>query len=110
MHDACSFAELLQSENLGFFERGVGGPQVEAGATRLGGRIPINTSGGLVSKGHPVGATGIIQLQELVLQLRGEAGQRQVSGARIAVAENGGGFWGLEEAATTVSILERPSP
>lgn len=109
VHDACSFAELLQSENLGFFERGVGRPQAEAGAIRLGGRIPINTSGGLVSKGHPVGATGIIQLHELVLQLRGEAGQREVSGARIAVAENRGGFWGVEEAATTVSILERPS-
>ncbi|MGY4353437.1 acetyl-CoA acyltransferase [Bradyrhizobium sp. GM7.3] len=109
VHDACSFAEILQSENLGFFPWGEGGPQAEAGATRLGGRIPINVSGGLVSKGHPVGATGIIQLHELVQQLRGEAGQRQVSGARIAVAENGGGFWGAEEAATTVTLLESPS-
>jgi acetyl-CoA acetyltransferase len=108
VHDACSFAEILQSENLGFFPRGEGGPHAEAGVTQLGGPIPINTSGGLVSKGHPIGATGVIQLHELTLQLRGEAGRRQVPGARIAVAENGGGFWGVEEAATTVSVLEGP--
>lgn len=106
VHDACSFAEILQSENLGFFKRGDGGGEAEAGATKLGGRIPINVSGGLVSKGHPVGATGIIQLNELVQQLRGEAGDRQVEAARIGIAENGGGFWGVEEAATTVTILE----
>ncbi len=109
VHDACSFAEILQSENLGFCERGAGGWLADSGATKLGGRIPINPSGGLVSKGHPVGATGIVQLHELVMQLRGEAGSRQVAGARLALAENGGGLWGVEEAATTVSILEAPS-
>jgi acetyl-CoA acetyltransferase len=79
----------------------------DRGETRLGGRIPVNTSGGLVSKGHPIGATGAIQLHELVMQLRGEAGARQVDGARFAVAENGGGFFGIEEAATVVTILGR---
>lgn len=107
VHDACSFAEILQVENLGFCARGEGGHLTEAGETSLGGRIPVNPSGGLVSKGHPVGATGIIQLYELVTQLRGEAGSRQVEDAKVAAAENGGGFWGLEEAATTVTLLTR---
>ena len=106
VHDACSFAEILQSENLGFRERGAGGWLAEQGVTRLGGRIPVNPSGGLVSKGHPVGATGLIQIHELVTQLRAEAGARQVEGARLALAENGGGLWGVEEATTTVTILE----
>lgn len=108
VHDACSFAEILQSENLGFCDRGAGGWLVETGETRLGGRIPINPSGGLVSKGHPVGATGLIQIHELVAQLRAEAGARQVEGARLALAENGGGLWGVEEAVTTVTVLEAP--
>jgi acetyl-CoA acyltransferase len=109
VHDACAFAEIVQIENLGFCERGHGGEVSERGETRLGGRIPVNPSGGLVSKGHPVGATGLIQLHELVTQLRGEAGPRQVPGASVGIAENGGGFWGVEEAVTTVSILERVS-
>ncbi len=108
VHDACSFAEIIQIENMGFCERGEGGPATERGDTRLGGRIPVNPSGGLVSKGHPVGATGLIQLYELATQLRHEAGARQVEGARFALAENGGGFWGGEEAATTVTILAGP--
>jgi len=108
VHDACSFAEIVQTENLGFCERGAGGPLAERGDTRLGGRIPINPSGGLVSKGHPVGATGLIQIHEMVAQLRREAGKRQVEGARLALAENGGGFWGVEEAATAVTILMAP--
>ncbi len=108
VHDACAFAEIVQSENLGFCERGAGGWLAEQGTTRLGGRIPVNPSGGLVSKGHPVGATGLIQIHELVAQLRAEAGARQVQGARLAMAENGGGLWGVEEAATTVTILEAP--
>jgi acetyl-CoA acyltransferase len=107
VHDASAYAEILQTENLGFCEAGQGGPMAERGETRLGGRIPVNTSGGLVSKGHPIGATGVIQLHELVMQLRGEAGARQVSGARFAAAENGGGFFGVEEAATVVTILGR---
>ena len=108
VHDACSFAEILQIENMGFCKRGEGGPTTERGETALGGRIPVNPSGGLVSKGHPVAATGLIQLYELVTQLRGEAGSRQVDEAQVALAENGGGFWGGEEAATTVTILVGP--
>jgi acetyl-CoA acetyltransferase len=108
VHDACSFAEILQIENMGFCNRGEGGPTTERGETRLGGRIPVNPSGGLVSKGHPVAATGLIQLYELVTQLRGEAGPRQVDEAHLALAENGGGFWGGEEAVTTVTILAGP--
>lgn len=107
VHDATSFGEILQVENLGFCPAGEGGELTESGATRLGGRIPVNPSGGLVSKGHPIAATGIIQLHELVTQLRGEAGARQVDGARTAIAENGGGFVGVEDAATTVTILEK---
>lgn len=105
VHDATAFAEILQIENLGFCARGDGGALTDSGATALGGKIPVNPSGGLLSKGHPVGATGIIQLHELATQLRGEAGARQVEGARWAIAENGGGFLGYEEAATTVTIL-----
>ncbi|MGP0091810.1 MAG: thiolase family protein [Xanthobacteraceae bacterium] len=107
VHDASAFAEVLQTENLGLCAPGDGGPIAERGETRLGGRIPVNTSGGLVSKGHPIGATGAIQIHELVTQLRGEAGGRQVEGARFAAAENGGGFFGVEEAATVVTILGR---
>jgi len=107
LHDASAIAEILHSENVGFCDYGEGGPLVESGATTLGGRLPINVSGGLLSKGHPIGATGAIQLVELVTQLRGEAGERQVAGARLGLAENGGGFHGLEEAACVVTILER---
>lgn len=105
VHDATSFAEIQQIENLGLCGRGEGGPFSESGATKLGGKVPVNPSGGLVSKGHPVGATGIVQIFELVTQLRGEAGDRQVADARVAVAENGGGFYDVEEAATTVTVL-----
>lgn len=107
VHDASAYAEILQTENLGLCPPGDGGPLAERGETRLGGRIPVNTSGGLVSKGHPIGATGAIQIHELVMQLRGEAGARQVENARFAAAENGGGFFGVEEAATVVTILGR---
>jgi acetyl-CoA acetyltransferase len=105
VHDATSFAEMQQIENLGLCAAGDGGPFSESGATRIGGQVPVNPSGGLVSKGHPVGATGIVQIHELVMQLRGEAGERQVDDAQIAVAENGGGFYDVEEAATTVTVL-----
>jgi len=107
VHDATSFCELYQVEMLGFCPEGQGGPFVESGATGPEGPIPVNTSGGLVSKGHPVGATGLSMTYELVSQLRGEAGERQVPEARIALAENGGGVIGLEEAACSVLILER---
>jgi acetyl-CoA acyltransferase len=105
VHDASSFAELLQIENLGLCGVGEGGPFTASGATTLGGRVPVNPSGGLVSKGHPIAATGLIQLHELCVQLRGEAGRRQVPNARIGVAENGGGFVGVEEAACVVTVL-----
>lgn len=106
VHDASAFAEIVQSENLGFCEIGQGGWLAERGETTLGGRIPVNPSGGLESKGHPIGATGLAQIYELALHLRGAAGARQVSGARLAIAENGGGFIGVEEAAAVVTILE----
>lgn len=106
LHDATSFCEIYQLEQLGFAETGQGGPMIESGATALGGRLPVNLSGGLVSKGHPVGATGLSMIHELGLQLRGEAGARQADGARIGLAENGGGVIGFEEAACSVVILE----
>ncbi|RZJ32569.1 MAG: thiolase family protein [Brevundimonas sp.] len=107
VHDATSYAELQQIENLGLAEPGTVGARAAIGDFALGGRTPVNPSGGLVAKGHPVGATGLAQVFELTTQLRGEAGPRQVANARIAVAENGGGFLGVEEAATVVTILER---
>jgi len=107
VHDATSFCELYQAEMLGFCAEGEGGKFIECGATMLDGKIPINTSGGLVSKGHPVGATGLSMLYELVTQLRGEAGPRQVKNAEFALQENGGGVIGLEEAACSVIILEK---
>lgn len=107
VHDATSYAELQQIENLGLAEPGTVGARAATGDFALGGRTPVNPSGGLVAKGHPVGATGLAQLYELTAQLRGEAGRRQVENARIAVAENGGGFLGVEEAATVVTVLER---
>ncbi len=105
VHDASAFGEILETEALGLCPIGQGGRMGEAGDTALGGSIPVNTSGGLVSKGHPLAATGLGQLYELVMQLRGRAGRRQVSGARFAVAENSGGFIGVEEAVSCVTIL-----
>ncbi|NIB43336.1 thiolase family protein [Pseudomaricurvus alkylphenolicus] len=107
VHDATAYSEIQQIENLGLCPLGEGGSFSAAGHTRLGGKIPVNPSGGLISKGHPVGATGLMQLHELTTQLRGEAGKRQVSGARLAVAENGGGFYRNEEAVTAVTVLEK---
>jgi acetyl-CoA acetyltransferase len=107
VHDASAIGEIVQTENLGFCKLGEGGALAESGATRLGGRIPVNPSGGLESKGHPIGATGLAQLYELTVQLRNEAGKRQVPGARFAVAENGGGLFGIEEACACVTILGR---
>ncbi|MFE7654742.1 thiolase family protein [Streptomyces bottropensis] len=105
VHDAAAFGEILQSELLGFCAIGDGGTFAESGASTLGGRLPVNPSGGLESKGHPMGATGLAQVYELVQQLRGEAGSRQVPNARIAVAENGGGMYGGEEAVAAITIL-----
>jgi len=107
VHDATAFGELMQCEDLGLCPAGEGGPFAESGATSIGGRQPVNPSGGLECRGHPIGASGLAQVYELVQQLRGEAGSRQVEGARIAMAENGGGFIGIGEAAMCIHILEK---
>lgn len=105
VHDASAYAEIAHTEFLGLVPQGEGGVAGERGDTTLGGRIPVNTSGGLVSRGHPVAATGLAQIHELVSQLRGEAGARQVAGARIGAASNGGGFIGVEDAICCVTLL-----
>ncbi|MBU2488035.1 MAG: thiolase family protein, partial [Proteobacteria bacterium] len=109
VHDATAYGELRQAENLGFCPQGEGGVLAESGATALSGRIPLNTSGGLISRGHPVGASGLAQIHELVTQLRGTAGPRQVKNAALAMGENGRGALGAEEAAMCIHILEKPS-
>jgi len=105
VHDATAMGEIIEIEALGLVDPGAGGPAAERGELSLGGRIPVNPSGGLESKGHPIGATGLGQVYELVTQLRGEAGARQVPGARIALAQNGGGIIGVEEAVVAVTVL-----
>ena len=105
VHDCFTIAELVVMEELGFCERGKSGPAVEAGETDVGGRIPINTSGGLKSKGHPVGATGVAQVVTLVEQLRCDMGGCQVEGAKVGLAQNMGGSGG----SCTVTILEAMS-
>ena len=107
VHDASSSGEIVQVEALGLCAPGEGGPAAARGETAVGGRIPINPSGGLVSKGHPLGATGLAQIFELVTQLRGGAGGRQVEGARIALAENSGGFYGVEDGMSCITLLGR---
>ena len=107
LHDATSFCELFQLEMLRFCPDGQGGRFVESGATALGGALPVNLSGGLVSKGHPVGATGLSMVYEMCQQLRGEAGPRQAAGATLGLIENGGGVIGFDEAACAVTILEK---
>ena len=102
VHDCFSIAEICVLEALGFAERGKGGEGAESGETALGGRIPVNTSGGLKSKGHPVGATGVAQIVEVTEQLRGESGKRQVEGAKRALTQNMGGSGG----SAVVHILE----
>ena len=102
VHDCFTIAEIVVIEALGFFEPGQGGPAAEAGQTALGGKIPINTSGGLKSKGHPVGATGVAQIIELTEQLRGEAASGRSKNARVGLAQNMGGTGG----SALVHILE----
>ncbi len=102
LHDCFTIAEIVASEDLGFVEKGQGGPFAEAGCTALTGRIPINTSGGLKSKGHPVGATGVGQICDVVMQLRGDAGERQVPRHNVGLAQNLGG----SGATCVVTILE----
>ena len=106
VHDATSFSEIYQPEMLRFCADGEGGAFVASGTSTPGGALPVNVSGGLVSKGHPIGATGLSMIFELAQQLRGEAGARQVEGARVGLAENGGGVIGFDEAVCAVTILE----
>ena len=105
LHDAAAPSEIIHSEYLGLCPKGGGGPLVASGATRLGGRIPVSTSGGLLRKGHPIGATGVAQIVELTEQLQGRSGKRQVEGARVGLAENGGGFVRDSVGALIVTIL-----
>jgi acetyl-CoA acetyltransferase len=107
VHDATAPGEIIQTENLGLCAPGEGGPAAERGETTIGGRIPVNPSGGLESKGHPIGTSGLGQIYELTTQLRHEAGARQVANARLAIAENGGGLYGIEEAVAAITILGR---
>ena len=107
VHDATSFCEIYQTEMMRLCPEGQGGPFAASGATQIDGKVAVNPSGGLVSKGHPIGATGLSVCHELVTQLRGEAGDRQVRDARIGLQQNGGGIIGLEEALCAVAIYDR---
>ncbi len=102
VHDCFTIAEVCAIEELGFVPRGQGGDAARSGLTARDGRSPVNTSGGLKSKGHPVGATGVAQINEVVTQLRGEAGERQVRNARIGLTQNMGGSGG----SSVVHVLE----
>lgn len=104
-HDAFSISEILHYEALGLCEVGQGGRLVEEGATALGGRIPVNVSGGLLSRGHPVGATGVAQIYEVVTQLRREAGPRQVEGAKVGLSHCMGGDKAGDTKSCTVAIF-----
>ncbi len=107
LHDASAPSEIAAYEYLGLCAPGEGAGLIETKATYLGGRIPVNVSGGLLRKGHPVGATGCAQIVELTEQLRGQSGPRQVQGARLALAHNGGGAIGTDAAATVVTLLQK---
>jgi acetyl-CoA acyltransferase len=108
VHDAAAPGELWAYEHLGFCAPGDAAQLVESGATEIGGRIPVNPSGGLIAKGHPVGATGIAQIAEIVWQLRGQAGKRQIPGqAKVGLTHNAGGFLNGGNAAVAIHILAR---
>jgi acetyl-CoA acetyltransferase len=107
VHDAAASAELWIYEQLGLAEPGGGPDLIRSGRTELGGPLPVNTSGGLLSRGHPIGATGLAQTVEAVLQVRGDAGERQVPGARLALTQNAGGFHGRDNVVSVVHVLER---
>ncbi len=106
-HDASAPAELHYYEEFGLCEEGQGGSLIDSGDTRLGGRLPVNPSGGLLRKGHPVGATGLAQITELTEQLRGLCDARQVPNAKVGMAQNGGGSIGNDAAAMSVTILQK---
>jgi acetyl-CoA C-acetyltransferase len=106
LHDATSPEELFALESMGLFKPGDAGPATAAGHTSIGGKGPtVNPSGGLVARGHPLGATGIAQVVELVTQLRGRAGPRQVEGAQLAVAANTGGMIGSHGGRTDAGFI-----
>ena len=105
LHDASAPAELVLYEELGLCGPGEGGKLIDSRATYFDGAIPVNTSGGLISKGHPIGATGVAQIYEVFTQLRGEAGDRQVANPRVGLTENGGGMIRAEAAALAVHIF-----
>jgi acetyl-CoA acetyltransferase len=107
VHDCFSVAEIVHYEDLGFCRKGEGGRFIEEGFSEIGGKTPVNTSGGLLSKGHVIGATGISQIIELVRQLRGQSGKRQVEDARVALQHNGGGFIHTDTASCFIHILRK---
>ena len=108
LHDCFTIAEIFHYENLGLCKKGEGGRLIDEGITELTGKIPVNPSGGLLAKGHPLGATGVAQIVEIVWQLRGEAGKRQVSNAKTGLAHCVGGVVdGLDLGACTIHILKR---
>jgi acetyl-CoA acetyltransferase len=106
-HDAFSIAEIMHCEALGLCAAGEGGPLVASGATALGGRIPVNVSGGLLSRGHPIAATGCAQVVEVAQQLRGECGGRQVDGARVGLAQCMGGDQSADAKSCTVIVVSK---
>ena len=107
MHDAAAPAELIQYSEVGLCEYGEEYGLLRAGATEIGGRIPVNTSGGLMSRGHPLGATGCAQLVELCEQLNGQAGGRQVADATVGMAVNAGGWLAGTYAVAVATVLEK---
>jgi len=108
VHDAFTIGEILHYENLGLCQPGEGARMIAEKRTWIGGDKPVNPSGGLLSKGHPLGATGIAQVAEIVWQLRGQAGSRQVAGAKVGLTHcTGGGIAGIDGAACSIHILRR---
>ena len=105
VHDAAASAELVIYEQLGLAKPGGGAALIRSGQTAMGGSLPVNTSGGLLARGHPIGATGLAQIVEVVAQLRGSAGDRQVPGARLALTQNAGGWHGIDNVASVVHIF-----
>ena len=109
VHDAAASAELVIYEQLGLAAPGDGPALIRSGDTALGGRLPVNTSGGLLARGHPIGATGLAQIVEVVLQLRGDADRRQVDDARIGLTQNAGGWHGRDNVASVIHIFRQAS-
>jgi acetyl-CoA acetyltransferase len=106
VHDAASIAEVIYYEALGFCKEGEGLSLLEQGETAIGGKIPVNPSGGLLCRGHPLGATGVAQIVEIMWQLTGTAGERQIEGAKVGLAHcTGGGIWGVDNGACSIHVL-----